>query len=137
VATRLGERTGSGEGAFTITLEKAQTTGAGIIMEGQVVASEAAPTHVFVPEAAGIYTITYTHVRGDYYPSLVISKLPDNSSYEEDIAQVSGSYMRGGSITLEVDKDAIYIFSLEDTYYTYSGSHAEAVYTIKVEPVTE
>jgi hypothetical protein len=137
VATRLGERTGSGEGAFTLTLEKAQTAGAGIVMEGQAVADQSAPTHVFVPEVAGIYTITYTHVRGDYYPSLIISKLPDNSSYEEDVAQISGNFMRGGSITLEVERDAIYILSLEDVYYTYSGGTAEAVYTIKVDLATE
>ena len=133
VATRLGERTGSGQGAYQVTLEKAQPFSSGVTVEGTVEAEQMSAGHVFVPEAAGIYTVTYKQVRGDFYPALVISRIAPDSTYTEEIARLSGQTLRGGSLVLEIEMDSIYIINLQADYYNYETAGTSSVYTINVE----
>jgi hypothetical protein len=135
VATRLGQRTGRGQGAYRLTLQQVRIAASGITLEGTAVYAETPPTHVFVPESAGIYTISYRNVRGDYFPSVVISRLQEGSAYEEDIGTLGGRFLRAGEITLELDLDSIYVLSLEQSYYSNTNTGATAVYTLSVEEV--
>jgi hypothetical protein len=133
VATRRGERSGSGQGGFQVSLETVRAASPGTTLEGRAVYSEAPPTHVLYPGESGVFTIRYNHVRGDYFPGLVISKVTEGSYYEEDVAQLHGRGLRGGELTLEFERDAIYVLSIEQNYYDYpDNSGASAVYTINV-----
>jgi hypothetical protein len=134
VATRLSERSGYGEGTYTLLVEQAQTFSSGTVVEGTVSAAETAPGHIFVPETAGIYTITYNMVRGDYFPTLTIHRLVEDSTYSEEIARLSASTLHGGSLTIEIELDAIYVISFESSYY--GEALGSAVYTITVDQVT-
>ena len=134
VATRLGERTASGDGPFTLSLDKVRAATAGTVLEGSAVNGGEPPTHVFFPEQPGVYTIRYTHIRGQYFPGLMISKITEDSSYEEDVAQISGRGMRAGELTLEFEPDAIYVLSVEQNYYDYSAeTDAATIYTITID----
>lgn len=134
IAARLGERTGTGEGAFTLTLESSQTSAVGVAMEGTVEQGEEAPSHIFAVETDGLYTITYNVVRGDYYPSLRVDFLgSDADGYIQEIGRLGAEGLQGGSITLQMEADGVYIFSLEEMYYSDLPITTPTVYTIKVD----
>jgi hypothetical protein len=139
VATRRGERTGSGQGGFQVSLESVRAASPGTTLEGRAVYSEPPPTHVLYTGESGVFTVRYNHVRGDYFPGLVISKVTEGSYYEEDVAQLQGRGLRSGELTLEFERDAIYVLSIEQNYYDYpDNSGASAIYTITVaEPNSE
>lgn len=131
VATRLGERTGDGEGSFSLTLEAVPVTSGDITVEGTTSPSDTPPTHVFVLESSGSYTLTYTIVRGDYFPALVVEKVSADDFYNEAVATIGGNGLKNGTVTLDLEADALYILSLQDNYYTTPTT--DAVYTVKVE----
>ena len=107
VATRRGERSGSGQGGYQLSLEQGRVDKLDTIIEGQVAMGEPPVTHVFVPEQSGIFTFKYDHIRGAYYPGLTISMMHSDSSYEEDIAATSWTrspgWGSGNSARLERD----------------------------------
>ena len=138
VATRLGERSGSGEGNFELHLQQIPVAAAGQVLEGSASYGERPPTHVIVLEQSGLYTLTYTQVRGSYYPALIVSWVNPDSNYDEDVAQLSARGLRGGSLTLELQADAIYALSVEQNPHDYSATTGDsALYTIKVEAAAE
>ncbi len=138
VATRLSGRAGSGGGPFSLTLQEMPAVMPGITVEGQTRYDEVPAAHVFVPETSGIYTITYRHIRGNYYPGLKVSTFTPGYSYEEEIANLSGRELTGGQLTMAFDADTIYIFSVEQDYYNYSDSGSDmALYTLIVEAAVE
>lgn len=132
VATRLGERTGYGTGAFEVTLEEAQVSELGVTIEGVVRSDELTAAHVFVPEADGIYEIKYTHVSGDFYPGFVVQTIPDESTYYEEVASITGIEVLGGTVRVSLVADQIYVMSFQENYYTYSETTEQAVYTINI-----
>jgi len=135
VATRNGQRTGRGQGSYRLMLNQVRVADLGVTLEGTATVGDTPPTHVFVPDSAGVYTLRYNNVRGDYFPAVVISRLQEGSAYEEDIGTMAGRFLRGGEITLEFDLDAIYILSLEQSYYNSTNTGATAVYTLAIEEV--
>lgn len=131
VATRLGERTGDGEGRFSLSLESIPVTSGDITVEGTTNPTDSPPTHVFVLESSGSYTLTYTLVRGDYFPALVVEKVNGDDFYNEPVATIGGNGLKSGTVTLNLEADELYILSLQDSYYTTPTT--DAVYTVKVE----
>ena len=113
---------GRGQGSFRLHLEQVRIAEVGVTLEGTASSGDTPPTHIFVPDAAGVYTVSYRNVRGDFFPSLTISRLQEGSAYEEDIGMMSGRFLRSGQMTLEFDLDAIYILSLEESYYTSTNT---------------
>ena len=137
VATRNGQRTGRGQGAFQLRLNQVRTVEPGVTQEGRAVYGETPPSHVFVPDAAGVYSLSFNNVRGDFYPSVRISRLQEGYAYEEDIAIMSGRFLRSGQMTMEFELDAIYILTVEQSYYATATTGATSVYTLNMEQVEE
>lgn len=138
IATRTGGRTGSGEGAYRLSLNKAQANAINTTIEGRAVPGEASPVHVFIPETAGIYTITYRMVSGNYFPSLKLQQIVENNNYMEEIGLIGGRTLHGGSLTMEFELGIIYVMSVEQSYYTsYDTAGYSALYTIRIEPLEE
>ena len=135
VATRNGQRTGRGQGAFQLHLNQVRVVETGVTQEGRAVYGDTPPSHVFVPEAAGIYSMSFRNVRGDYFPAVTISRLQEGYAYEEDIANLNGRFLRSGEMTLEFELDAIYILTVEQSYYSSATAGAAAVYTLSIEEV--
>jgi hypothetical protein len=131
VATRLGERTGDGEGRFTLTLESIPVTSGDITVEGTAAPTNTPPTHVFVLETSGSYAITYTIVRGDYFPALVVERVNAETFYNEAVATIGGNGLQRGTVILNLEADELYIVSLQDNYYTTPTT--DTVYTVRVE----
>ena len=133
VATRLSERSGSGEGGYELSLEQGRVGGVDSTIEGQVAFDDVPPTHIFIPETTGVYTIEYNHVRGAYFPGMIVSLISPDNYYEEDIAQLSGRGLKGGSVQVQLEANSIYVLSLEQNNYDYSASSGDsALYTIRV-----
>jgi len=135
VATRRGERSGSGAGGYQLSLENGRLTNLSTTIEGQATMAEAPPTHVFVPEVDGLYSIQYNHIRGSYFPSLTVSTINDNS-YEEDIARLEGRGLQGGAVELMLESDVIYVLTVEQNNYDYSADEGDtALYTLAIQPL--
>jgi hypothetical protein len=132
VATRLGERTGYGSGAYELALEDAQISELGVTIEGVVQSDELTAAHVFVPEADGIYDIEYNQVRGGFYPTFVVQTIPDDATYYEEVASISGIEVLGGTVRVPLKADQIYILTFQENYYSYSETSTQAVYTINI-----
>lgn len=132
VATRLGERTGSGTGAFELTLEEAQVSQLGVTIEGVVESDELTAAHVFVPDEDGVYEIEYNHVRGDFYPNFVVQTIPTDATYYEDVASISGREIIGGTVRLSLEAGQMYVLTFQENYYSYSDTTTQAVYTINI-----
>ena len=134
IATRRGERSGTGQGGYQLSLDNGRLVNLETTLEGQAVMADAPPTHVFMPETAGVFTIEYQHIRGDYFPNLTVSMIHTDSSYEEDIAQISGRGLQGGSLQLFLESDVIYVMTLEENTYDYSADEGDsALYTLSIE----
>jgi hypothetical protein len=135
VATRRGERSGTGQGGYELSLDNGQTVKLETTIEGQATMGGAPPTHVFVADTSGVYTIQYNHIRGTYFPSLTVSMINEDSYYEEDISQLSGRGLQGGTIQLMLDRDVIYVLTLEQNNYDYSADEGDTVlYTLAIQP---
>ena len=132
VATRLGDRTGSSQGEYVLDLEKPQVSTTDVVIEGTLLSRTASNFHVFVPEEDGLYTITYRHVTGNYYPNIQVQSLVEDNYYYEEVGTLTGRELQGGSLTLEFTADNIYIFSTQENYYDYEDTNRRAVYTIEV-----
>ncbi len=133
VATRLSERSGSGEGGYQLSLEQGRVGNVDSTIEGQVTLDDVPPTHIFIPETTGVYAIEYNHVRGAYFPSMVVSLISPDNYYEEDIAQISGRGLQGGTVRVQLEANSIYVLTLEQNPYDYSASSGDfALYTMRV-----
>lgn len=132
VATRLGDRTGSSVGEYVLDLEKPQVSGTDVVMEGTLASRYDSNFHVYIPEEEGVYTITYRHISGNYYPNFVAQSLVEESYYYEEIGIITSRQLQGGSLTIELSPDSIYIFSTQENYYDYEDVNHRAVYTIEV-----
>ena len=132
IATRLGERTGTGTGGFEVTLEKAQISELGVTIEGMVRSDEVTASHVFVPEADGIYEIQYTHVSGDFYPGFLVQTIPEDATYYQEVASITGIEVLGGTVRVSLAAGQIYVLSFQENYYTYNETTEQAVYTINI-----
>jgi len=135
VATRRGERSGSGQGGYQLSLDNGRLVSLETTIEGQAIMADYPPTHVFVPETDGEYTLQYRHIRGDYFPNLTVSTINSDYNYEEDIAQLSGRGLQGGALQLLLESDVIYVLTLEQNSYDYSASDGDsALYTLTIQP---
>lgn len=132
VASRLSGRFGTDEGSFTITLDKLDSLELGVTSEGSIESLGIPSVDVFIVETPGEYLIQYRHIRGDYYPAMVVNKLVPNSSYPEEVARVDGQALASGTVTLSLETDAIYVISLVQSNYNYTYETERAVYTIRV-----
>ncbi len=134
VATRLGDRTGSTTGEFILDLEQPQVAGADVVIEGTLLSRTETNSHVFVPEEDGVYTITYTHVTGNYYPNILVQSLAPNDYYYEEVGILSAPELIGGSLTIALTADQVYILSTQENYYVYDydSTAQRAVYTLEV-----
>lgn len=134
IATRRGERSGDGQGGYQLSLENGRSVSIETTIEGQAVMSDVPPIHVFVPETDGEYTLQYHHIRGDYFPQLTVSSINSDYNYEEDIAQLSGRELQGGTLQLILDSDVIYVLTLEQNIHDYSASDGDsALYTLTIQ----
>jgi hypothetical protein len=48
---------------------------------------------------------------------------------------MSGRFLRGGEMTLEFELDAIYILTVEQSYYSNANTGSTAVYTLNMEHI--
>ncbi len=135
IATRLGGRTGEGEGEFDVTLEVVENTDGDITLEGTAAPGDEPPTHIFVLDAPGNYTVTYTLTEGDYFPALVLEKVNAEEFYNEEIATVGGNGLQSATMTLALEADQLYILSIQDNYYALESLSAS--YRVTVEPQAE
>lgn len=138
VATRYGERTGSSEGSYSLTLETVQVGQLDVTLEGKAVEGQAAPIHVFAPETAGVYTVSYRHIEGEYFPTVSIYEISSDEfsgGYPSEVGSIDGQKVYGGSIAIEMSPDAIYVFSIDPSWYYYGDvSGMSATYTVRVLP---
>lgn len=133
VATRLGDRTGTSAGEYVLDLEKPPVSTTGVVIEGTLLSRDASNFHVIVPEEDGLYTITYKHVSGNYYPNILVQSLTEGDYYYEEIATLTGQELQGGSLTFTLTADRIYILSTQENYYDYDDTtNRRAVYTFEV-----
>jgi hypothetical protein len=136
IATRLGERTGNGEGAFNLSLANVPVAEVGVTLEGTIKAESEPPLHVFAADTAGLYTVTYTVISGDYVASVRVEFLADEGGYTEEVASLNAKGLKGGSMTLPLETGGIYILSLGETYFNDLTAQS-AVYTLRVDAVEE
>jgi hypothetical protein len=132
VATRLGDRSGSSTGSYTLSLEQIPVQEGEVTFEGSA-DHQNASSHVYIPTTSGLYTLTYRIVRGDYYPALEVEQHTEDYSYSENLASIGGIGMTQASITLELTADTLYSFTLNDGSY-YSDSDDSTLYTVTVTP---
>lgn len=138
VATRREGRAGTGEGTYTLTLTKLESAALGTTLEGTAVYGDSLPIHIFIPAEAGVYSFTYSQVSGNYFPGVTISSYNLDFGYEEDIAQLSGRRLRGGTLILEAEAGQLYTVSIESSFYDFSSTEGdEAVYTLVIDQVAQ
>lgn len=131
IASRNGGRTGSGEGGFTLTLNKLDLLGLDSPVEGTYTKEDAAPVHVLSVPTTGVYTIIYAHTGGNLHPNLEVTKV--TGSYNENISRVEGVKLLGAQVMVELEADALYTISLTQNYYEYFTSEGDnATYKLTV-----
>jgi hypothetical protein len=137
VATRLGERSGSSSGPYRLSLWQAQVSGTETVIEGITNDRNFTPIHVFIPPEDGVYLIEYAHIRGDYYPNLIIQSIAsEESSYYDEVGGMWAVKMLNATLSMEMSLERIYIFALNENYYNYETQSREALYTIKISPLS-
>lgn len=132
VATRLGDRTGTTTGEFVLDLEQPPVAETDTVIEGTLLDRTVVNSHVIVPEEDGIYTITYKHITGNYYPNIMIQTLAAEDYYYQEVGILTAPQLLGGSLTVELIADQVYIVTTQENYYDYDYSNQRAVYTLEV-----
>lgn len=133
VATRRGDRTGEGTGAFELLLSRPESVVLGNVIEGAAAASDTrVPTYILAPETSGVFTITYGRTSGEYSPSLIVSMIEPGMSYDTEVARVSAAGLYRGTVTLDLAAENLYILTLENAYYSWDDT-VTANFTLQVE----
>lgn len=130
IATRLGGRTGEGEGQFSLSLEDVPSTEGDIIIDGAASPTEQPPTHIFILDADGVYTITYSLSEGDYFPSLVLERVNNDEFYNDEIASLGADGLQTATIALNLNAGELYVLSIQDNFYVETATTTSYTITI-------
>lgn len=130
IATRLGGRTGEGEGQFSLSLEDVPSTEGDINIDGAASPTEQPPTHIFVLDADGVYTITYSLSEGDYFPSLVLERVNNDEFYNDEIASLGADGLQTATIALNLNAGELYVLSIQDNFYVETATTTSYTITI-------
>lgn len=135
IASRRSGRSGEGEGTYSLTVQALELLELGTEQTFSLSYGGTYPVHAFRVPAAGLYSVTYSHVEGDVHPNFEITYLDTEYGYIETLASVSGLVIPKAMIWVMIeDPSTIYYVTMTENYYEYLVTDGDvATYTVQVQ----
>lgn len=135
IASRRDGRSGDGVGTYSLTVQLLPLLELGAEQTATLQYGATYPVYAFRVPAAGLYSVTYTHVEGTVYPTFDVTYLDTEYNYLETLVSVTGQALPKATVWLMIDDPAaIYYVAITENFYDYTTTEGDtATYSVLVQ----
>lgn len=130
LASRTDGRSGTGVGAFNLTLILPEVLTLGSEAKGSLTDDDTR-YYAYVPD--GAFELRYRKTGGDFSPTVQVNLI--NSGELQPVAILEGKGLSGGSLIVEPSSGALYIITLSEALFDFNFQTVTADFTLAVSPV--